>query len=709
MTFDLQPRFQGLEPRPQGEFDNLDQRCVNALRILAMEAVEQASSGHPGLPMGAADMAYVLWTRFLKHNPANPAWPDRDRFILSAGHGSMLLYALLHLTGYDLSLEELKRFRQWGSKTPGHPEYGLTPGVETTTGPLGQGLANGVGMAIAEAHLAARFNRPGYPIVDHHTYVLVSDGDLMEGISHEVASLAGHLKLGKLIVLYDANGISIDGSTSLAFTENVAARFRAYGWHVQTIDGHDLVVIEGAISAARTEQVRPSLIIAHTHIGYGSPNRQDTAKAHGEPLGAEEVQLTKVRLGWPPEARFHIPEEVQARFLEAVPRGTAWEVAWQKRLEAYREAYPELAAQFDQALAGRLPPRWDANLPTFQGEKAMATRRASGRALDTLAPRIPTLIGGSADLTTSTQTLPKGERALTAGDYTGRFLHFGVREHAMGGILNGLALHGGLFPYGGTFLVFSDYMRPSIRLAALMHLPVIYVFTHDSIGLGEDGPTHQPVEHLASLRAMPNLVVLRPADATETAEAWQVALSRRDGPTALILTRQAVPVLDRSVLAPASDLARGGYVLADPVPPRDPDVILIGTGSEVHLALAAAKPLTEQGVAVRVVSMPSTDLFERQPPEYRETVLPPQVKARVVVEAGSSFGWERYVGPLGEVVGLDRFGASAPYPILYQHLGLTVEAVVAAALRSLKAVRNSPNLPRPDHEHHGIFKEEKRT
>ena len=667
---------------PSGHYDDLDRLCATTLRTLAMDAVQQANSGHPGLPMGAADMAYVLWTRFLKHNPANPAWPDRDRFILSAGHGCMLLYGLLHLSGYDLSLEDIKRFRQWGSRTPGHSEYGLTPGVETTTGPLGQGFTNGVGMALAEAHLAARFNRPGHPVVDHYTYAIVSDGDLMEGISHEAASLAGHLGLGKLIYLYDSNSISIDGPTSLAFTEDVAARFEAYGWHVQAIDGHDMVAVEAALGAARAETTRPSLIVARTHIGYGSPNRQDTAKAHGEPLGEEEIRLTKERYGWPLEPKFRIPEEVRVRFREHASKGAVREAEWRKTFTRYQQEHPEPAAQLQAALAGELPKAWDAGLPNFPTEKPLATRAASGKVLDALASRIPTLIGGSGDLTPSNNTLPKGERAVRRDDLSGRYIHFGVREHAMGGILNGLSLHGGLFPYGGTFLIFSDYMRPSIRLAAIMHQPVIYVFTHDSVGLGEDGPTHQPVEHLASLRAMPNLVIIRPADATETVEAWRVALSRRDGPTALVLTRQALPVLDRSVLAPAAGVTKGGYVLSDA---SDPSVILIGTGSELHLALASQKLLAERGVAARVVSMPSTDLFDRQPSEYREAVLPPGLRARVSVEAGATFGWERYVGSHGTVVGLDRFGASAPYKVIFENLGLTAEAVTAAALRTVGA------------------------
>ncbi len=663
-----------------GRFNERDRLSATTLRTLAMDAVEQANSGHPGLPMGAADMAYVLWTRFLKHNPADPAWPDRDRFVLSAGHGCMLLYGLLHLSGYDLPLDEIKRFRQWGSRAPGHSEYGLTPGVETTTGPLGQGFANGVGMALAEAHLAARFNRPGHRVVDHYTYVIVSDGDLMEGISHEAASLAGHLGLGKLVSLYDSNGISIDGPTSLAFTEDVAARFAAYQWHVQVIDGHDMPAVEAALHAARAETRRPSLIVARTHIGYGSPSRQDTAKAHGEPLGEEEVRRTKERYGWPPDSRFHVPDEVYARFREAAAEGAARDSEWRTSLGRYQAEHPELASQLQAAQAGQLLEGWDADMPSFPVDKPLATRAASGRVIDSLAPRVPTLIGGSGDLTPSNNTLPKGERALERRDLSGRYIHFGVREHAMGGVLNGLALHGGLFPYGGTFLIFSDYMRPSIRLAALMRVPVVFVFTHDSIGLGEDGPTHQPVEHLASLRAMPNLVCIRPADATETVEAWRVALSRRDGPTALLLTRQAVPVLDRSVLAPAAGLRRGGYVLSDAPAPA---VILIGTGSEVQLALAAQKILAARGVAARVVSLPSTDLFDRQPPEYRDSVLPASVRARVAVEAGATFGWDRYVGSHGAVIGLDRFGASAPYKAIFENLGITAEAVAAAAFRVL--------------------------
>ncbi len=670
-------------PAP-GYYDDVDRLAVTTMRVLAADAVQQANSGHPGLPMGAADMAYVLWTRALRHNPANPAWPDRDRFILSAGHGSMLLYNLLYLAGYDLSLEELKRFRQWESKTPGHPEFGITPGVETTTGPLGQGFANGVGMAIAEAHLAARFNRPGHTVVDHFTYALVSDGDLMEGISHEAASLAGHLGLGKLIYLYDDNGISIDGPTSLTFTENVGARFEGYGWHVQRIDGHDMAAAEQALAAARAETARPSLIIARTHIGFGSPNRQDTSKAHGEPLGEDEVRLTKERLGWSPDLKFHVPDEVLARCRQSLARGKAWEAEWNERMVAYEREHPELAADLRRALAGELPVGWDRDLPTFPTDKPLATRAASGKVLDVLIPKIGALIGGSADLTPSNNTQSKGQEKIGRGSFGGRYLHFGVREHAMGGVLNGLSLHGGLRPYSGTFLVFSDYMRPAIRMAALMHQPVVYVFTHDSIGLGEDGPTHQPVEQLAALRAIPNLAVIRPADAAETVEAWRVALARTDGPTALILTRQALPVLDRTKFAPASGLAKGGYVLRD-LP--TPEIILIATGSELSIALEAQERLAERKIGARVVSLPSAYLFDRQSKAYRESVLPSKITARVAIEAGVTFGWERYVGSAGAVIGLDRFGASAPYKVLYEKFGITADAVAAASLSVLNRSR----------------------
>ncbi len=661
---------------------DLDQLCINTLRTLAMDMVQRANSGHPGMPMGAADMAYVLWTRFLRHNPANPNWPDRDRFVLSAGHGSTLLYSLLHLTGYDLPLEELMSFRQWGSCTPGHPEYGCAPGVETTTGPLGQGFANGVGMAIAEAYLAARFNRPGHKIVDHYVYAIVSDGDLMEGIASEAASLAGHLRLGKLIYLYDDNRVTIEGSTDLAFTEDRGKRFEAYGWHVQRVDGYDLEAIADAIRAAQRDP-RPSLIMARTHLAYGSPHKQNDAKAHGAPLGEEEVRLTKKRLGWPTEQPFLIPEEALAHFRQALERGRAWEAEWRARFEAYAAEYPDLAEEWRTAMAGELPPDWDASLPVFKPEDGpMSTRVASGKALNSIAPRLPTLIGGSADLAPSTKTYLEGLGDFGAEDRLGRNLHFGVREHAMGGILNGMALHGGVIPFGGTFLVFSDYMRPSIRLAAMMGLHVIYVFSHDSLWIGEDGPTHQPVEQLASLRAIPNLTVIRPADANETVVAWRVALEQRSGPVALILSRQSLPILDRSSLAPAEELVRGAYVLAE-AEGGQPDLILIATGSEVHLALAARERLAERGVRARVVNMPSWELFDRQPESYRQAVLPPHVTARLAIEAGVSQGWHRYVGPAGDVMSIERFGASAPYKVLQEKFGFTAENVAKQALALL--------------------------
>jgi len=663
---------------------NLDDLCINTIRVLSAECVEKANSGHPGMPMGAAPMAYVLWTKFLKHNPYNPAWFNRDRFVLSAGHGSMLLYSLLHLTGYDLPLSELLNFRQWESKTPGHPEYGLTPGAETTTGPLGQGFANGVGMAIAERFLAATFNRPGHEIINHFTYAIVSDGDLMEGISHEAASLAGHLGLGKLIYLYDDNHISIEGSTDLAFTEKRTSRFEAYGWHVQQVeDGNDLDVIEKAIVSAQKETRKPSLIAVRTHIGYGSPNKQDKASAHGEPLGKEELKLTKQKLGWPLEPEFSVPDEALKVFRAAVEQGKSEEARWSSLFEGYRKAFPDPARELDRWIKGDLPEGWGKDIPGFPVDpKGSATRAASGTVLNALAKRIRNLVGGSADLAPSNQTLIKGEGDFQAEHFAHRNLRFGVREHGMGGILNGMALHGGLIPYGGTFLIFSDYMRPAIRLAALMDLKVIYVFTHDSIGLGEDGPTHQPVEQLVALRAIPNLTVLRPCDASETAEAWRFALSHKSGPVALVLTRQGVPVLDRSVFAPAAGLQRGAYVLADS-PKRNPDVLLIGSGSEVHLAIEAAAKLERKGISSRLVSMPSWELFEKQPESYRRDVLPTQIKARIAIEAGRTQGWWRYVGENGDVVGLDHFGASAPYKILYEKFGITADRVVEKVLKLL--------------------------
>ncbi len=663
----------------------LDELCVNTIRMLSADCVERANSGHPGLPMGAAPMAYVLWSKFLRHNPANTNWPDRDRFVLSAGHGSMLLYSLLHLTGYDLPLEELKNFRQWGSLTPGHPESYVLSGVETTTGPLGQGFANGVGMAIAERFLAARFNRPDHEVVNHYTYGIVSDGDLMEGVSHEAASLAAHLKLGKLIYLYDDNHITIDGGTDLAFTENRTARFKAYGWHVQQVDdGNDLAAIERALQAAQEEKGLPSLIAVRTHIGYGSPNKQDTSSAHGEPLGHEELKLTKENLGWPLEPECFIPEEALNHFRQALGRGKQWEGEWNDRFLSFEKAYPEKAQGWQQWMRGELPDNWEREVPSFPPDpKGMATRVASGTVLTAIAPELPNLIGGSADLAPSNKTFIKGEEVFQSESYQGRNFHFGVREHGMGSILNGMALHGGLIPYGGTFLIFSDYMRPPIRLAAMMGLKVIYVFTHDSIGLGEDGPTHQPIEQLAALRAIPNMTVIRPGDANETAEAWRFTIKYKEGPVALALSRQGVPTLDRDTYSSAEGLHRGAYVLKDEGKGK-PDIILLASGTEVALAVEAAEALQERNLSVRVVSMPSWRLFDIQAEAYRHQVLPPDVWARVAIEAGVPQGWHRYVGDRGEIIGMTRFGASAPAKVLYEKFGFTVEKVVERALGLLK-------------------------
>jgi transketolase len=666
------------EPREQ-----LDQRCINAIRMLAADAVQKATSGHPGMPMGAAAMAYVLWTRFLKHNPANPAWPDRDRFVLSAGHGSMLLYALLHLTGYDVSLEDLQKFRQWESKTPGHPEYGHTPGVETTTGPLGQGFATGVGMAIAERWLAAQFNHPGHPLVDHYTYAIVSDGDLMEGVAAEAASLAGHLKLGKLIYLYDDNKISIDGSTNLAFTEDVGKRFEAYGWHVQRVpDGNDLDAAGAAIRAAQAETSRPSLIMCRTHIGFGSPNKQDTNKAHGEPLGDEELKLTKQKLGWPESPAFLVPDEVRTAFRQAVDRGTATEAEWRQRLRIYAESFPADADRWAQYQGRQLPAQWTSKLPIYTPtDAAVATRAVSGKVIQAIYGTVTNLLGGSADLAPSNNTYVAEGGEFQAGNPGGRNFRFGVREHAMGAIANGLALHGGLRPYVATFLVFSDYLRPAIRLAALMGAPVIYLFTHDSIGLGEDGPTHQPVEHLMALRAIPGLRVVRPADANETVAAWRVALTH-PGPTCLILTRQNLPIVGRTAMP--GGVEQGAYVLVD-APAGVPELILIATGSEVEVALGAQKLLQARGIVARVVSMPSWELFEAQSQEYRDAVLLPAVTTRLAIEAGSPLGWHKYVGSRGDVVGVNRFGASAPAKVLFEKFGFTAAAVAARAQQLLKS------------------------
>jgi transketolase len=672
------------EKRGGRTMEDVDELCINTIRMLSADAVEKANSGHAGMPMGAAVMAYVLWTRFLKHNPAHPEWPDRDRFVLSAGHGSALLYSLLHLTGYDLSLEAIKNFRQWGSKTPGHPEFRHTPGVESTTGPLGQGFANGVGLAISERFLAAHFNRPGHEIVDHYTYAIVSDGDLMEGVSHEAASLAGHLGLGKLIYLYDDNHITIEGNTDIAFNEDRAARFEAYGWHVQQVKGgNDMAAIEKALLSAQKEDLRPSFIAVRTHIGFGSPNKQDSASAHGEPLGSEEIRLTKKNLGWPLEPEFHIPTEALNRFRRAMEMGRLRENEWQARYSDYEKAYPELAREWNQWQNHELPAGWDKDLPCFPADKkGMATRVASGKALNAIAPNLPNLIGGSADLAPSNKTVVNGKDFFQKDSYHGRNFHFGVREHGMGAVLNGIALHGGLIPYGGTFLVFSDYMRPPIRLAAMMGLKVIYIFTHDSIGLGEDGPTHQPVEQLAALRAIPNLTVIRPCDANETSEAWRAALNCHQGPVALVLTRQNTPTLDRSKLASAEGLSRGAYIIKD-APDRNPDLILLAAGSEVPICVDAGEKLEKRNIAVRVVSMPSWELFERQSQKYRREVLPKDISVRVAIEAGVRQGWHRYVGDNGSIIGIDHFGSSAPYQVLYEQFELTSEKVVKTALACL--------------------------
>ena len=659
---------------------DLDTLSINTVRTLAMDAEQAADSGHPGTPMALAPLAYVLWTRHLRFNPADPAWPNRDRFILSAGHASMLLYAVLYLTGYDLPLAELKAFRQWGSETPGHPEHGVTPGVETTTGPLGQGFANAVGMAIAEAHLAATFNRPGAEIIDHRTYFIASDGDLMEGISHEAASLAGHLGLGKLMGFYDDNHITIEGDTALTFSDDTAARFAAYGWHVQRVDDiNDLDALDRAIVEAKSIPDRPSLIIVRSHIGYGSPNKQDTAESHGAPLGVHEVELTKANLGWPWREPFYVPPEALRTWQRGSAHGAALQAAWQELRAAYAAQHPDDARELERRLRGELPTDWRSALPTFPAsEKGVATRNASSKVLNALAPRVPELMGGAADLAPSTKTLLDASADFERGHYEGRNMHFGIREHAMGAILNGMALHGGVIPYGGTFLIFSDYMRPPMRLASLMHAHVIYVFTHDSIGLGEDGPTHQPIEQLAALRAIPGFTVFRPADANETAEAWAAALEVRNAPVALVLTRQNVPVLDRKRFAPASGLARGGYILSE-ADGGEPEVVLIGSGSEVHLLLEAQEKLLVREIEARVVSMPSIERFLAQPREYREHVLPRTLHHRIAMEAASPMPWYRIVGDHGVVIGLERFGASAPYERIYQELGLTAERVVATA------------------------------
>ena len=671
----------------------LDELCINTIRFLAVDAVQQANSGHPGMPMGAAALAFTLWDRFLKFNPRDPKWPDRDRFVLSAGHGCMLLYALLHLTGFDLPLEEIKRFRQYGSRTPGHVEHD-TPGVEATTGPLGQGVGNAVGMAIAEAALAARFNRPGYALVDHYTYVLASDGDLMEGVGSESASLAGHLRLDKLIVLYDDNRISIEGSTEITFTEDRLARFAAYGWQVQPVeDGNDMSAVAAALMAAREESGRPSLIAVRTHIGYGSPHRQDTAAAHGEPLGEAEVRLTKENLGWPLEPTFYIPPEALEHCRQALVRGAARQAAWEALFENYAGEYPDLAEEFRRVRAGRLPAGWDAGLPRFTAETGpLATRSASGKVLNALASRVPELMGGSADLAPSTKTLITGAGSFQPDNRGGRNLHFGVREHAMGAVLNGMAYHGGLIPFGATFLIFSDYMRPPMRLAAMSKLHVIYVFTHDSIGLGEDGPTHQAVEQLLGLRSIPNFLLLRPADANETAAAWRIALAHQGGPVALALSRQDLPILDPAKYPQLPQgMAQGGYVLMDVPEGADLDLIIIATGSEVHLALEAQGKLAEESITARVVSLPSWHLFQAQPSYYREQVVPPGVPI-LAIEAGVSLGWQPYVDTCAgiEVVGVDRFGASAPGEVVLREYGFNVDNVKKRALALIQGRKGEP-------------------
>jgi transketolase len=663
----------------------IEARAINTIRFLSADAVQKANSGHPGLPMGMAPVAYVLWMRHLRFNPRNPSWPDRDRFVLSGGHGSMLLYSLLYLTGYDLPMEELMNFRQWGSRTPGHPEYGLTPGVEVTTGPLGQGFGNAVGMAIVEAHLAARFNRPDHTVIDHHTYAIVTDGDLMEGVASESASLAGHLRLGKLICLYDDNRISIDGSTELAFTEDRAARFQSYGWQVLTVpDGNDLEAVDAALQEAKIDP-RPSLIVCRTQIGYGLPHKQGTAEAHGEPPGEEELQGAKERLGWPLEPRFYVPGGVREHFHLAIKRGADLETGWIARLNRFRQAHPEQAQELERQLDGCLPDGWDQGLPEFPGDaKGVATRVSSGKVLNALAEKLPELIGGSADLAPSTKTIISGSPAFQANSPEGRNFHFGVREHGMGAVVNGMAIHGGVIPYGATFLIFSDYMRPAIRLSALSPYPSIWIFTHDSVGLGEDGPTHQPVEHLASLRAMPNLVVIRPADANEVTEAWKIAIERRKQPTLLALTRQNVPTLDRQLYAPAAGLRQGAYVLAD-FGEGDAELILMASGSEVSLIVEAAGRLSAEGANVRAVSFPSWELFKAQDLAYRNQVLPPGVTARLAVEAGASQGWEAWVGQQGVVIAQDRFGASAPGQVNMDKFGFNVETIVDKANALLQA------------------------
>ncbi|MDL1984256.1 MAG: transketolase [Deltaproteobacteria bacterium] len=661
----------------------IDELCINTIRTLSMDAVQKANSGHPGAPMGLAPATYILWKCFLKHNSKNPEWTDRDRFVLSGGHASMLLYSLLYLSGYDLTLDDIKNFRQWGSKTPGHPEFGHTPGVETTTGPLGQGFTNAVGMALAERHLATIFNRPGYEIIDHFTYMICGDGDLMEGITAEAASFAGHMGLAKLICIYDDNKISIEGNTDITFTEDVGLRFKAYNWHVTKVeDGNNLNDIYNAIKEAKSETTKPSIIVLRTNIAFGSPNKQDSADAHGAPLGEEEIRLTKKNLGWDENVSFYVPEQVIKIFEECIDKGKKVESIWKEKFEEYCSKYPDLSKKLNDSLNNSLNKGWDANLPDFsKNEGPIATRAASGKILNAIAENIPYLIGGSADLAPSNNTIINSSHDFQKNMFDGRNIRFGVREHAMGGIMSGIALHKGLRPYGGTFFVFADYMRPAIRLAALMKLPVIYIFTHDSIAVGEDGPTHQPVEHLAGLRAIPGLTVIRPADATETIEAWRLAAQTTDCPVALILSRQKLPVIDRSIDNSADKLVNGAYILSDS--DGKPDIILIATGSEVHIALKAGKILEEKDISVRVVSMPSWELFENTSQEYKDKVLLPDVNVRITVEAGISMGWERYAGSSGVVIGINEFGASAPGNIVMEKFGFTSENIVQKAIELL--------------------------
>jgi transketolase len=674
--------------------NELEKKCIDTIRFLAADAIEKAKSGHPGMPLGAAAAAFALWTKHLKHNPKNPQWPDRDRFVLSSGHASMLLYALLHLTGYDLSIDDIKNFRQWGSRTPGHPEYKHTPGVEVTTGPLGQGLTNAVGMAIAEAHLAARFNRDGANLVDHFTYVMTGDGDMMEGVTAEACSLAGHLRLGKLIVLYDDNRVTLAGSAALSCTENIEQRFKAYGWQVQKVaDGNDVAAIDRAIKKAKKDGDRPSLICVQSIIGYGAPCKQGSCDAHGSPLGTDELKGAKAALGWPAEPSFYIPEDAQKFFRKALSRGKKCEKQWQDNLDICKQKDPAIAAEFERITRGELPENWESSLSEFpKDSKDVATRKAGEIVMQTIAAKVPELAGGSADLNPSTFTWLKGLgdfqnpafsaeglQGMVGGPwgYEGRNIHFGVREHAMGAIAVGMALHGGIIPYTATFLPFADYMRPPMRLAALMGVRTIFVFTHDSIGVGEDGPTHQPIEQIMNLRQVPNMTVIRPADANETLEAWRLALTNTSGPTTLVFSRQNLPVLDRSVCSAASGAIRGGYILWESVP--NPDLILIATGSEVSIALAAAHKLAENGTKVRVVSLPSWEIFDRQPREYRDSVLPPAITARIAVEAGIKLGWEHYVGLSGKIIGMETFGASAPASILFEKFGFTVAKIIEAA------------------------------